>query len=89
MIFFLYYAAITLVTGTISGLAHPVTNAVTTALLSATILAAVWRRPTARLCPGDDLACAGFLAAAFLTAFFSICPERSLHLAVPFVAAAA
>ena len=88
MIFFLYYAAITLVTGTLSGLANPITNALTTVLLSATILVGVWRRPTARLCPGDDLACAGFLAAAFLTAIFSVCPERSLHLAVPFVAAA-
>jgi hypothetical protein len=87
LIFFLYYAAMTLVTGTLSGLAHPITSAVTTALLSATILVGVWRRPTARLCPGDDLACAGFLGAAFLTAIFSICPERSLHLAVPFVAA--
>jgi O-antigen ligase len=88
MIFFLYYAAITLVTGTISGLAHPLTNAVTTALLVATILAGVFLRPSARLGGGGDWACVAFLGVAFLTAWFAICPERSLHLAVQFVAAA-
>jgi len=88
LIFFFYYAAITLVTGTISGLAHPITNAVTTALLVATILAGVFLRPAVRLEGGGDWACAAFLAAVFLTALVSVCPERSVHLAVPFVAAA-
>jgi len=88
LLFFFFYGALTLVTGTVFGLAHPVTSGITTALVVATILAGVWKRPAARLCPGDDLAVAGFLAITFLTAIFSICPARSIHLAVPFVGAA-
>ncbi len=88
MIFFLSYAAITLVAGTLSGLANPVTNAVMTAFVVAVILAGVWMRPTARLGGGGDWACLAFLTAAFLTALFSICPERGVHLAVQLVAAA-
>ena len=58
------------------------------ALLMAVIVAGVFFRPKARLGGGGDLACVAFLACSFLTAIFAVCPERSLHLAVQFAAAA-
>jgi hypothetical protein len=88
LIFFLFYATITLVTGTFAGMAYPFTSGVTTALFVAVILVGVWKFPTARLGGGGDWACVAFLACALVTAVASVCPYRALHLTAPFVAAA-
>jgi hypothetical protein len=83
-----FYALVTLVTGTLPGLVRPWTSVLMIALLVAVILAGVFACPKARLGGGGDLACLAFLVCSFLTAGYAVCPVRSMHLAAQFAAAA-
>lgn len=87
--FLVFYALTALVTGAVSGLSRPATQALMTLLLMALLLAAAWARPRARLGAGFEPVLAAWLALAFLSSVFAPCPLRSLQQAVQLAAAAA
>ncbi len=84
-----FYAVVTLVTGTVAGLARPFTSAAMVALVVLAFVAAALLGPRARVGGGLEGALIAWLAGLAVLSAFAVCPERSLHLAVLFASAAA
>ena len=78
ILFFIFYAAVTLAAGTVTGLARPSTDVAMIALLAGTLLAAAMLRPRSRVGGGFEIGLLAWLSLAVELSFLAPCQERSL-----------